>query len=862
MDIRNFFGGKGASTSKPVEKKRSEKISEVTLSDLTDGEDPMPRSMRKETAKNKRKKAKTDSEDEIPTPKKVVPKKSRVVLESDSDSSPERVAKLPPKRVQSSDESSADDIEIVSDKKKNVKGQKKKKVDESQSKLTFAKKSLEKKKEEPKKRKEPEEALINPADFFTMSSPAVKKTKKETTPIKDEKKKKPETPKKKENPVKEVEKKITPTKIEKIKEKEPTPKKISPSQKENAKKSPKKEAIRDEFEDSDEDFLSSAPVKPKKKEKSPLKEVKKPKKEAEKKPVDVIKKVEKIEKPPPSTPSSTSEISTADLPWVDKYKPKSMMQLVGQHGDKSPMTKLMGWLEKWAETNLGEAGKIKRPKPAPWAAGSNGTPFKAALLSGSPGVGKTTCAYMACQLLGLKMVEMNASDVRNKKQLDAHVGQLSGSHQIDQFFGKKALPQDNFKVNHVLIMDEVDGMSGNQDRAGISELIQIIKESKIPIICICNDRQHQKMRTLVNYCFDIRFPKPKVENIRSRMLSIAAAEKMKISKDELDEIIELSGCDVRQTIYNLQMRSKTQTPGTVNKKDVSVGPFEAARKLLDPKSTLREKNEMFFVDYGIMPLFIQENYLNLKNEKQTPLQAIRGVRLAANCISLGDNIDKMIRSSSAWKLLNEQSMLSCALPTMAIGGNMRGMLQFPSWLGKNSTAAKRQRLLAQLHMHTHLRVSSSLRSFATDYAPTLRSRVTMPLLKKESGGIPEVVEIMKEYDLIKDDTEALSELVVWPGKIDPGSKILSKVKAALTRALNKEHRMLPYSLDDVSKGRKKSGNIVGFTMDDEGNVVEEDEEDTDGEENEQSSEVLVKPATKGKAAAPKGKAKAKPKGKK
>ena len=41
---------------------------------------------------------------------------------------------------------------------------------------------------------------------------------------------------------------------------------------------------------------------------------------------------------------------------------------------------------------------------------------------------------------------------------------------------------------HVLIMDEVDGMAGNEDRGGVAELISLIKKSSIPIICICNDR--------------------------------------------------------------------------------------------------------------------------------------------------------------------------------------------------------------------------------------------------------------------------------------------------------------------------------------------------------------------------------------
>jgi replication factor C subunit 1 len=53
-------------------------------------------------------------------------------------------------------------------------------------------------------------------------------------------------------------------------------------------------------------------------------------------------------------------------------------------------------------------------------------------------------------------------------------------------------------------MDEVDGMSAG-DRGGSQELIQIIKKTSIPIICLCNDRSSPKIRSLANHCFDLRF---------------------------------------------------------------------------------------------------------------------------------------------------------------------------------------------------------------------------------------------------------------------------------------------------------------------------------------------------------------------
>ena len=55
-------------------------------------------------------------------------------------------------------------------------------------------------------------------------------------------------------------------------------------------------------------------------------------------------------------------------------------------------------------------------------------------------------------------------------------------------------------------MDEVDGMSAG-DMGGIADLIASIKISKIPIICICNDRYSQKLKSLVNYCLLLEFKK-------------------------------------------------------------------------------------------------------------------------------------------------------------------------------------------------------------------------------------------------------------------------------------------------------------------------------------------------------------------
>lgn len=72
-------------------------------------------------------------------------------------------------------------------------------------------------------------------------------------------------------------------------------------------------------------------------------------------------------------------------------------------------------------------------------------------------------------------------------------------------------------------MDQVDGMSSG-DRGGISAIIDMIKKTKVPIICICNDRQATKIRSLAGHCYDIKFHKPDRRLIIKRLQKIIQLE--------------------------------------------------------------------------------------------------------------------------------------------------------------------------------------------------------------------------------------------------------------------------------------------------------------------------------------------------
>lgn len=62
------------------------------------------------------------------------------------------------------------------------------------------------------------------------------------------------------------------------------------------------------------------------------------------------------------------------------------------------------------------------------------------------------------------------------------------------------------------------------DRGGVSDLIDSIKSCKLPIICVCNDKYKQSLKSLKNHCLEIDWRKPTKVQAAARLKKIIAAE--------------------------------------------------------------------------------------------------------------------------------------------------------------------------------------------------------------------------------------------------------------------------------------------------------------------------------------------------
>uniref|UniRef100_A0A8C6L9U0 Replication factor C subunit 1 n=1 Tax=Nothobranchius furzeri TaxID=105023 RepID=A0A8C6L9U0_NOTFU len=505
----------------------------------------------------------------------------------------------------------------------------------------------------------------------------------------------------------------------------------------------------------------------------------------------------------PSPPSMKGE----SLLWVDKYRPRSLKAVIGQQGDQSCANKLLRWLQSWYQHHSG-AGAAKFSR---FGGKDDGSGHKAALLSGPPGVGKTTTAVLVCEELGYSFVEMNASCTRSKNSLKEVVAESLNNTSIEGFY--KGTSQ-TVSSKHVLIMDEVDGMAGNEDRGGVQELIALIKNTKIPIICMCNDRNHPKIRSLANYCFDLRFQRPRLEQIKGAMMSIAYKEGLKIPPPALNEIILASNQDVRQVIHNLSMWSAKDKVMTYDRcksdaanahKDMKLGPFDVCRKVFisgeeTARMSLIDKSDLFFHDYSLAPLFVQENYVHVRPAAARGDMKSHLVLLSktADSICDGDLVDRRIRSGQNWSLLPTQAIYASVIPGELMRGYMSQFPVFPSWLGKNSSTSKHSRIIQELSSH----MSLNRQAVNLDYLYYLRQILLHPLQKYGAEGTGQAVQLLDDYQLIKEDVDSIMEISSWGGQPDPYSKLDSKVKAAFTRAYNREAHMTPYALQAVKKGRR------------------------------------------------------------
>ncbi|MFA6022779.1 MAG: replication factor C large subunit [Candidatus Pacearchaeota archaeon] len=164
---------------------------------------------------------------------------------------------------------------------------------------------------------------------------------------------------------------------------------------------------------------------------------------------------------------------------------------------------------------------------------------KAILLHGPAGTGKTSLAHIAKNELDLEIFELNASDFRNKEQLEAKLKPASEQRSL-------------FKKGKVLLVDEVDGLSGS-DRGGLPELVSLIENTQFPMIITANNIWDAKFVDLRKKCKVVELKEINYKDISFVLQNIAKKENLTVDNQILISIAVRANGDMRAAINDLQI---------------------------------------------------------------------------------------------------------------------------------------------------------------------------------------------------------------------------------------------------------------------------------------------------------------------
>lgn len=203
------------------------------------------------------------------------------------------------------------------------------------------------------------------------------------------------------------------------------------------------------------------------------------------------------------------------LPWFLKYKINDFKDLV----QTNQVKKVLDFIENFDDKKYKDKGL---------------------LLYGPAGCGKTTTLSLIGNYLNLEIIEINASDNRNKKSIE---------FVLNDVLNQKSL----FNKSKLILIDEVDGVCGTNDRGGILEIIKFLKNRRFPIVFTANDFDSDKLKSLKKKCVNLDFTNSSSEILENVAKKIFKNEKIIYDKKKLKEfILERQSFDIRGFINDLQ----------------------------------------------------------------------------------------------------------------------------------------------------------------------------------------------------------------------------------------------------------------------------------------------------------------------
>jgi len=366
------------------------------------------------------------------------------------------------------------------------------------------------------------------------------------------------------------------------------------------------------------------------------------------------------------------------MPLIRRYSPKSANEIIGQD---EAVSQISSFIKNYKSQKK-----------------------KALLLHGPTGTGKTSSVYAFANDHNLEVFELNASDFRNKDQIKSKLGASLNQQSL-------------FSKGKLILVDDIDGLSGTKDRGAIPEVIRLMQKSIYPIILTCHNPYGQKFSSLRSKTTMVEFKPLSTKDMVPLLEKISQKESFKLSVDIIKSISRRSGGDLRAAINDLEILSSLgdvskeslEDLGMREKEDSIINALIKIFKSTDPKIAIDAFNYVN-EDIDTRLLWIDEN---LPREYTNPEDLARAYRN----LSRADIFKRRIRRWQHWRFLVYINALTTAGIAVSKDKKYDHFIQYKPtgrilkmWWAKQKSM-KKKAIAEKIAKHTHTSKKQILNNF-------------------------------------------------------------------------------------------------------------------------------------------------------